>query len=373
MNNPLSNEHPRQLALITLSEEGLQLAQTLNDSFKQADVYVRDGAQTNQDADVNTFENLRKTVEALFDRYDGFIFVMAAGIVTRVLGPIANDKSTDPAAVVMDEKGQYAIPLLSGHLGGANNLARFLAREHGAEPVITTATDVHNHPAIDELAKRENLLIESMDPIKTVHRAILSGEAIDVFTEQELDWPDPFRIRPLHPNQVVQVSDLPFNASAAVLVTNRIKKGTPQGPLLTLRPCNLHAGIGYRKDKSASELIEQIESTLNACYKHQLSLQRIATIDLKSDDPELEEVGKYFGVPIVFFGADELQTVSERVHSSSFVQKVTGTGNVCEAAALLSADPSGTILHEKTARNEITTALVEAPCESPESDRASST
>jgi cobalt-precorrin 5A hydrolase len=113
-------------------------------------------------------------------QYTGHIFIMSTGIVVRVIAPLIRHKTEDPAVVVVDDRGMHAISLLSGHLGGANELAQKIAGIIGAKPVITTATDVNLVPAIDVLAKEKSLFIENPEAIKTVNMALLRGDKIHV-------------------------------------------------------------------------------------------------------------------------------------------------------------------------------------------------
>jgi cobalt-precorrin 5A hydrolase len=147
-----------KLAIISVTKNGALLAEKLakNLTFK-TDLY----AKVDRDADVPAeyYDSLSRLVDSIYNVYDGLIFIMATGIVVRVIAPHIRDKRFDPAVVVMDEAGEYAISLLAGHIGGANELARIISRAIDARPVITTATDVIQKPAADILAVKLGLEI----------------------------------------------------------------------------------------------------------------------------------------------------------------------------------------------------------------------
>lgn len=133
--------------------------------------------------DIYNKENFKENLRAGFGRYDSLVCIMATGIVVRILAPLIVHKTSDPAVVVLDQKGKYAISLLSGHLGGANDLAREMAVISGGEAVITTATDVAGELSFDTFAKKYDMAIENIGQLKHISGALLSGKKVNVFTD----------------------------------------------------------------------------------------------------------------------------------------------------------------------------------------------
>ena len=167
------------IAIWVITPNGLKLAGNIRRLLTEADVYISSNVDSPRFRHF-TFQKLSSEIEEKFQKYSGHIFIMSTGIVVRVIAPYIRHKTEDPAVVVIDDRGQHVISLLSGHLGGANELTRKTADIIGARPVITTATDVNQLAAIDVLAKEKKLNIENPAAIKAVNMAILKGEKIYV-------------------------------------------------------------------------------------------------------------------------------------------------------------------------------------------------
>lgn len=159
-------------AYFYLTEEGRKLAHKLA-ATHPGDIYNK--------------ENFKENLRAGFGKYDSLVCIMATGIVVRILAPLIVHKTSDPAIVVLDQKGHYAISLLSGHLGGANDLAREMAAISGGEAVITTATDVAGELSFDTFAKKYDMAIENIGQLKHISGALLSGKKVNVFTDKNVD------------------------------------------------------------------------------------------------------------------------------------------------------------------------------------------
>lgn len=348
------------IAIVALTDQGVKQGRKLLSLLDSATLYASSSTSASSDEDLITFDTLRSFAEEQFHQYDAFLCIMAAGIVVRVFAPLLEGKDRDPAVLVMDETASFVIPLISGHLGGANHLARRIGDETKSTPVITTATDINNVPAIDERERTEGMTLHPLCHIKTVNLALLDGERIHVYSDEPLDWsPSHFRIHQLDSAGPISLDQFTFSSSCGVIVSNRISSGETELPILFLRPRNLYAGVGYRKNREADALISEIESTLERCYKHQSSLAALCTIDLKENDRAILETADYFDVPIRFFSGTELETFEDRCNTSEFVKETTGAGSVCEAAALAASNHQPTMIQEKTTSNGITTALVE--------------
>ena len=154
-----------KIAIWVITPNGIKIAQRIAASLPDVDVYM--SGRLNQTViEKLTFDKLSEEMLEQFIKYAGHIFIMSSGIVVRVIAPLIQNKTEDPAIVVIDDQGQHAISLLSGHLGGANALTLQVAEIISARPVITTATDVNKRPAIDVLAKEKGLNIENPRPSK---------------------------------------------------------------------------------------------------------------------------------------------------------------------------------------------------------------
>ncbi|MBE8954570.1 MAG: cobalt-precorrin 5A hydrolase [Quinella sp. 2Q5] len=290
-------------AIISLTSSGAHVA---------AKISAKVGGQTF--ARGKNFTNLAELVADLFGRFDGLIFVCAAGIAVRMIAPHIVSKLSDPAVIVVDERGQNVISLLSGHVGRANDLTIEIAKALEANPVITTATDVAGKISIDAIASKLGLLPEPKEAIKVINTAILRGE--DVF---------------------VTAGDVRLN----------------------LVPQNLIAGIGCRRGTSSLKIFEALQRACAMIHQPIERVKLLASADAKREEPGLLSLAEVMGLEIKFFSAIELQKkIAEyKLAESKFVLRSVGVSNVCEAAALCCVK-DGRFALPKTVFKGVTVALI---------------
>lgn len=253
-----------------------------------------------------------------FDQADALLFIGACGIAVRAIAPLCKSKTTDPAVVVMDETGRFVIPLLSGHIGGANELAADIAARIGATPVVTTATDVRGIPAIDTWAVHNDCAIENPQAIQPVSSALLDGRQV------------------------------------GVMITERTL--TPPYPVtLTLRPRTLVIGIGCKRGTEAAHIEGCVTQFLRDNGLSMLSIRAMATLDLKADEPGLLAFCEKYRFPLLTWSAPELMLLPGRFSCSEFVLKTTGVDCVCERAAVMASGHG--LLIGKTRFEGVTLAL----------------
>ena len=320
-----------KLAYLSFTEKGRQLAGRLAAAL--GGTAQRCGASC----------SLEAWTEAHFSQSDGLVYVGAAGIAVRAIAPHLKSKTTDPAVLVVDECARYAIPILSGHLGGANDLARAIGRVCGALPVLTTATDVNGVFAADEWAKRQNCLVLNPERIKTVSAKLLAGGTVTV----QSSWP----IAGQPPRNVCQTED----RGADVLLD--IHPGT--GEKLHLVPRIAVLGVGCKKNVSFQMLETALATFLDRTGVCEQAISAVASIDLKKNEPGLLDLCAAHGWPLKTYPAEQLRAVEGQFTPSAFVQGVTGVDNVCERSAVLAS--GGTLCQGKTAGDGITMALALAP------------
>jgi len=326
-----------------ITENGLNLAKRLRRLYPEARI---EKFNSNEVSD-------------LWDKHKNLIFIMAAGIVVRTIAPLIKNKKTDPAVVVLDETGKYAISLLSGHIGGANDLAKDIAEFLKGEAVITTASDVNNLTAIDIWANENNLSIENMEIMPHVATRYINNGALRIYSEIEIALPDEF----------LRVNDPRF---ADVFVTNKkdIYLKNPQcssaecstgschvKEQLYLRPKNLIAGIGCNSNTSSDEMEDAVRTVLDENNLSFLAIHSIATIYIKGNEQGLKAFAEKYNLKINTFTADELNTV-EGILKSDAVFKATGANAVSEPAALLASGASE-LLIPKHKRGNVTVAIAE--------------
>jgi len=367
----MNDEQNKTVAVWALTPNGLLLAEKIHRKLPRACVYAshKIAAPT---GGCRTFQNLSARLEQTFGQHSGHVFIMSTGIVVRIIAPLIQHKTQDPAVVVVDDGGNHAISLLSGHLGGANDLARQIADMLGARPVITTATDVNRLPAIDVLAQKNGLAIENPAAIKTVNMAILTGEKIRIH--------DPYHyLNDRLPNS--ELSD--FSGSGGKLEQHRQDPEINSTPgvfiddvemdlssrVLVLRPPSLVAGIGCNRNTGKDEIKGLLEKVLANSNLSPVSLRCLASIDVKADEAGLIALGDDLNLPLRFFERQELNRVENIENPSNIVEKHVGVKSVCEAAAIL-ASGNGTLIVPKHSTRNVTVAIARISCSSSESGRA---
>lgn len=278
-----------------------------------------------------------------FRQADALVFVCASGIAVRAIAPHVKDKRTDPAVLVVDERGTFVIPLLSGHLGGANALADRLAAKIGATPVLTTATDVNGLFAVDVFAQTNDLYIEDMVALaKAVSAALLAGQPVGFRSDLPVTGDLPRGL-------TAGDADLGIQVSAG--------REAPFPRTLRLIPRRYAVGLGCRRGKGEEELFAFLRENLDRCGVGLRELRALASIDLKKDEPGLVALAQKLGLPLLTYSAEALQEVSGDFTPSAFVQEVTGVDSVCERAAVLSS--GGQLIVRKIARDGMTFALAQ--------------
>lgn len=329
---------------------------------------------------------------------DAIIFVGATGIAVRAIAPFITGKAVDPAVLVIDEAGRYVISLLSGHLGGANALARTAASLIGAEPIITTATDAESAFAVDTFAKENGFLLTDLRKAKAVSAKVLRGEKLRIYSDipmerlvqrparheaelvpvQDIDRADivisyrthilKLASEPQHPEtrtdavQIHHLVDRDSGTSAtsgSLGVSEHLSEKASQGIGLRLIAKRVHVGLGARKGVTQAEVAAAVATCLEDAGIDPRAVVALASIDLKKQEAGILAYSYESGVPFVTYTAEELRTVEGAFAGSSFVQSVTGVANVCERAAAFAAGRSGhaEVLVHKTIHGNVTTAV----------------
>ncbi len=270
---------------------------------------------------------------------DALIFVGACGIAVREIAPHVRSKVADPAVLCLDERASFVIPLLSGHIGGANALAAQLAAQLGAVPVITTATDVNRRFSVDAWAAEQGFAISDMKTAKAISAAIL---------EKDVGICSDFPVVTDYPAGTVPAE----SGEIGICISCRNK--APFETTLRLIPPILHLGIGCRKGIAAEAVAAAVDAVLREHGIDRRAVKCAASIDLKQEERGLLEFCERRALPIRFYPAETLREVAGEFSSSGFVESITGVDNVCERAALLGAE---TLLVKKTAIDGVTVAV----------------
>lgn len=301
-----------------------------------------------------------------WNKTSAFVFIGAMGIAVRQVAPFLKSKVCDPAVLVLDEKGQYVIPVLSGHIGGGVALARELAKAIGGQAVITTATDVEERFAVDVFADQNHLWIENPGIIKTVSSALMQGRTVDVWTNLSIEGETPDGLRVLQAEEMMlmelpgrteaakdspqrevtekglttqgtaeqkAVSDIAVLIDLPSQVQEKISKYYDSSKVCVLKPRRYILGIGCKRGKTADEMEAFLHEICERLNIDMHGIGAIASIDIKKDEPGIWELSRRLGVPFEVFSAQELERVEEVVTVSDFVKEMVGVDNVCERSA----------------------------------------
>lgn len=274
-----------------------------------------------------------------FASSEALVFVGSCGIAVRKIAPFVHDKRTDPAVLCVDELGTFVIPLLSGHIGGANALARRIADSLNATPVITTATDINHRFSVDTWATENGCAISSMKLAKAVSAAIL---------ERDIPIKSDFSVTGTLPKGLMTGK----TGELGIYLTVTDKE--PFENTLRLIPRCLHLGIGCRRGTEKEAIERAVTQVFEDNHLDFRGVACAASIDLKQDEAGLLSFCEEQGIPIRFYSATELEAVPGDFTPSPFVQKVTGVDNVCERSALMGAEK---LIVKKTACHGVTVAV----------------
>lgn len=378
--------------IISFTDKGQRLAEKIADILEgQA---VRCGAEY----------PLSEWTRNSFSKGNALIYVGAAGIAVRAIAPFVRDKAVDPAVIVVDETGKFVIPILSGHLGGANVLASRIADEIGAEAVITTATDRNNVFSVDDWARAQRMRVENVPLIKKISACILSGGTIrveskfsiagdvpehvsyvklprtgrttgqpaekisadhekispdreEISTDRKFISPDREELSPdrkLISRDCEEINPGGENALPNVFISVRTDICSP-ARTLHLIPRAVYAGIGCRRGTTSDQIANAVYTALARLDIHPSALAGISTIDLKKNEQGILEFCREQELPLMTFPAEELAAVQGEFSSSEFVSEVTGVGCVCERSAVLAS--GGVLILRKMVRDGVTCAL----------------
>ncbi len=352
-------------AAITLTRQGVDLCRRIEGAFPETTVYVSDKYDALAPRHWQRFDGkLAPLVAEIFGQYEAHIFVMATGIVVRMIAPYIADKRYDPAIVVLDVTGRFAVSLCSGHLGGANQLAQELGAALGAIPVVTTGTDVNDTLAPDMLAKELGAEIENWGALKTVSAALVDGERVGVYADSCVPLPDLSRFAGKNVWRVGSPAELETNFRAGVAISHSTDLPLPQSvPIVVIRPKTLVVGIGCDRGTT----VEEIETGLNRVFAdHHLaraSIRNFATYVLKKDEEGLLEFVRRHHLPLEWYEAPDINRVEDLIpHPSDVVYKFIGVLGVAEPAALLSANATQLLVEKvKCGRLTLAVAVITPP------------
>ncbi len=317
-----------KVSIIAFTDNGMDIAYKLSNSLSESnDVdFTRCGKGA-----------LSTWTEEHFSTNDALIFIGAIGIALRAIAPYIKTKTKDSAVVVVDELGQFSIPILSGHIGGANELALQISKYLGSIPVITTATDINKVFAVDTWAKSQGLQILNPECIKLVSSKLLKGESVHVKSDYPIQGNFP---------KNVYLNDLEDSrVGYDVIITHKDLENECKNDTLLLVPQIITVGIGCRKDIIFEAIESSILNILESENYHILSINALASIDKKANEKGILEFAKKYDLPFNTYSAEELNSLEGDFTKSEFVKSVVEVDNVCERSAVI--ESNGKLIRRK--------------------------
>lgn len=381
----------RKVVLISFTEAGDRLAYELEHQLREMESVMESGAgkklsccyecdrycyETYNAYHGISFKSGRKVIENTFGECDYIIFIGACGMAVRMIDGLVRTKDKDPGIVVVDSKGKFAVSLLSGHLGGANELAGQIAEMIDAIPVITTATDVGGKFSPDMFAKKNHLYITDLNMAKQVAKTVLTGGRIFMKSDYEISNKNVYGIvlngsdnvaslnqgcksdmtkydsqaentKAKYDDHIDSVVYIGYDAGRLQDIKERY------GNVLWLMPKDIIIGVGCKKNTEERKFEDEILRHLKENGIDIRRVREIHTIDIKKDEAAIKKFARKYNIVCRFYSADELKNVNGEFLHSKFVESVTGVDNVCERSALIGSEK---LIVGKCAENGITFA-----------------
>ncbi|MPW26287.1 hypothetical protein GC105_10855 [Alkalibaculum sp. M08DMB] len=339
-------------AIVTVTKNGVSKAiqvKEMCDSELSIDIYTIEKYKC--EGVLAPTQDLKELILQVYSKYKTILFIMASGIVVRMIAPLIQSKIVDPAVLVMDDKGENIISLLSGHVGGANEKAKVLAKIISARPIITTSSDVNNKIAVDTFAMRHKLFITDFTSAKEVTALIINEEKVCIINNSGIN----INKECLCENLTIDDYENYKNYEGAIIISQKSNFDI-KIPYVHLVPQDIILGIGCRKNTKTRDIIEFINTTMKQIQLHIKSIRALSTVDVKQYEIGILETKEHFGVDLDIIYRDEIALHQNKFKQSSFVMKTIGVGNVSEPCGYISSR-EGTCLLNRTVNNGITLSI----------------
>jgi cobalt-precorrin 5A hydrolase len=370
---------PKRRAVIALTKGGIELALRLEEEIDGFELYfpeklVEYDRHHQNDRKHHYYSSLKDLTAELFHSSDALVYIMALGIVVRMIAPHLQSKRSDPAVITIDETAKNVISTISGHIGGANQLSWEIAEKLRANAVITTATDCRKLEAVDLLAERIGAEIIPFARLKFANAALVNGEGLNIFSDYQLDIDSGEQIN-IYPLKMAgdkkertefKVDENEVKkAGFSVIISNR--KLELETEELQLLPKNIVIGIGCRKNISKEKIARAVDAVLAELELSPRSIKKFATIDLKKEEKGILAFAEEKGLELEIVSREKIREVEDQleVKKSEFVKKAAGVYAAAAPAAILSSGP-GTLIKDKMKFSGVTIAVFEEELENGE-------
>ena len=334
----------KKVAIYCVSKDGYNIAQKIRKNvYNRSHIFVSSRVYSLLNLGSENLENVTEVtvrvpvaLDSTFDKYDVHIFAASTGATVRLISGKFKTKDVDPAVISVDDHGNFVVSVLSGHLGGANEVCREIAEGIGAIPVVTTASEVGGKIAVDTLSQQIKGKLHSLETAKRVTSLIVNGEKVSLHL----------------PKNIVKNDE---NSAGAIIISNR--KHIEVSKII---PKNIILGIGCKRDTPKDKILEKMNYVINNQNLEMDSIKVAASAWVKSDEIGLLEAMEELNIPIKFFEKEDIETVEHLVEErSEFVKKEIGVYGVSEPCAYLASSRKGDFLVKKVKLDGITISLFE--------------
>ena len=343
-----------KIAIIAITKHGSALAEKIHASLDKSELFISAKFAREVPGKVEFFPTPIKDLTAkIFNTYDALVYIVSLGAVVRTIAPFLKDKHTDPAVIVVDDKANFAISVLSGHVGGANELTEEISKIIGAQSVITTASDVGKTIPVDILGREFGWSVEQEENITKVSASVVNEELVGIYQDAgEKNWWK--RETPLPKNFKFYDSLGALAASeskAALIITDKIIAGEFPELLkkaVVYRPKSLAIGMGCDRGVSQEQLDELLTDTFKTHLLSVKSVKNVSTVDIKNREAGLLAFCERHGWDLVCYTRDELSQLKDILpNPSEMVMKYLKIPGVSEPASMLTAKTDKLVV-EKT-------------------------
>ena len=352
------NLEDKKIAILSITNNGRELALRIKESMKSVDVFfIKKDTDYKNDEVIVVNKGLKEFIPQIFDKYDYLIFIMATGIVVRTIAPLIISKFSDPAILVMDEKGNNIISLLSGHMGGANEMTLYMSDLINSHPVITTATDVNKKSSLDMIAKKLNGHIDDFrDNVLKINSMLVNNEEVHLYIDGNYkinhqgftlydEKTDLDKVR----NLVIVTNKKDINKILNKNIENLNEK------IIKVTPKDIVIGVGCKKNTDSNHMKNSLIKFLAEYNIDINAVKEIGSIEIKKDEKAIIDLAKFLDVKFKTFSVEEISKVDYLYEKSDWVKKNVGVYSVSDPVAHLLSE--GRVIINKQKYDGITFSI----------------
>lgn len=326
-----------KVAIVCITKNGINISKRIKEKIPSASIYAQSKHKDSSDGIIWFEKNTKIMIEEIFKEYESIICIFSLGAVIRLISNLLKDKKTDPAVIVIDDKANFVISTLSGHLGGANSLTKSIADILNSTPVITTAADVNETIAVDLLGSEFKWHIENFENVTKISAFMVNEEKIGVYQDAgETKWWN--KELPKNVSIVKDIDELRSDDfKAGLIISDKIITD----PLLVnksviYRPKSLVVGLGFHWDTTQKEIEDGILKVLKENGLSFLSIRNLSSLNRGKFPASLGSFSDKHGIPLEFYDKEKLDKIMVP-NPSDVVKKYEGTSSVSEASSILSS------------------------------------